>query len=411
MRGRGWRNVRGARRGSVYLIVLSVMSIGFLAVTAGILATRVHGSRAETLAEARTARQQATGGLEAGLSLLRYDTSWRRTFAGTLVQIEGSLGKTTVTAVDSLDGVVQGSESDPFRVTATAQHGGARRIMSVLATPNLISSDLLGFSIVANGAITLSSSTAWIKQPAHTNGTITLTSSTVEGTFTSSGVAQGAANYRAAVTLPVIADVIAAYEAIGSTGTMSGSGTTTLNGTFVGPLNPPWLLSSNSAGVYVIDCQGRRLTISDCRINGTFILKNATAGVRVTSSVIWDPVTAGYPALIVEGALSITMDGADLSEATITKSLNPATMPFEGSADSDTIDRYPSEFRGLIFASGNMTISGSLATTAPIFTNGTITTSSLTAVSRAVKPVNGPPGFRGLPRFFVDRESLARTVD
>jgi hypothetical protein len=58
-----------------------------------------------------------------------------------------------------------------------------------------------------------------------------------------------------------------------------------------------------------------------------------------------------------------------------------------------------------------MTISGSLATTAPIFSNGTITTSSLTAVSRAVKPVNGPPGFRGLPRFFVDRESLARTVD
>jgi hypothetical protein len=179
----------------------------------------------------------------------------------------------------------------------------------------------------------------------------------------------------------------------------------------VGPLNPPWLLSSNSAGVYVIDCQGRRLTISDSRINGTFILKNATAGVRVTSSVIWDPVTPGYPALIVEGTLSITMDGADLSEATVSKSLNPATMPFEGSADSDTVDRYPSEFRGLIFSSGNMTISGSLATTAPIFSNGTITTSSLTAVSRAVKPVNGPPGFRGLPRFFVDRESLARTVD
>lgn len=403
--------MKSERRGSVYLIVLSSMSIGFLAVTAGLIASRVHGARATALEDARAARQQAASGLEAGLSVLRYDAAWRRTFGGTLVQIPGPFGKTTVTAVDPIDGVITGSEADPFRLTALAEHDGARRMMTVVAMPNLASSDLMQFSVVANGNVTLGSTVAWLKLPAHANGSVSSSASSMEGTVTSSAVAQGSGTYRAAVALPAIADLIATYTEIGSSGTMSGSGVVTLASAMVGPLNPPWGLSGNASGVYVIDCQGRRLTIEDSRINGTFVLKNATGGVRVRSSVLWDPAVPGYPALIVEGALSITMDGADLSEATVSKSLNPATMPFEGSADSDTLDRYPSEFRGLVFASGHVTISGSLATTAPLFTNGNITTSSLTAVSRAVRPLNGPPGFRGLPRFYVDRSSLARTVD
>ena len=49
-----------------------------------------------------------------------------------------------------------------------------------------------------------------------------------------------------------------------------------------GQFPSPWALSPNASGVYVIDLQGRRLTLDTCRVYGTLVLKNASGGVRVT---------------------------------------------------------------------------------------------------------------------------------
>ena len=160
-----------------------------------------------------------------------------------------------------------------------------------------------------------------------------------------------------------------------------------------------------------MDCGGKRLTLTDCRINGTLVLKNATAGVRVTSSVMWDPAVPGYPALIVDGVLTITVTGGDLSEATLNMNYNPIGASYDGSADSDKTDVYACEIRGLVYASGNVTMSGAVSFAGPLLVGGTYTTNGEVAMMRGVTPLVGPPGFRRASSMLVDRSTWTRVVE
>lgn len=406
-----------ARRGSVYLIVLSSMSVALFTVTAGVLAARAHAARASALADAQAASRAAESGLEAVLASMKQTIAWRQTVSGPF-SFTLPDGAVAVALSDPVDGRLADDSAGVVELLATGTKNNARRLIKVRATPNLLPHNVMSYGLLVSGAVTFTTSSWWSRLPIHSNtsigtsGTCSITGTmTAVGAVPSSGITPAATSGAAAVTLPVYADVLSEYAAIGSTGTMSGTGAVSLQYALISPVSPPWALSANTAGVYVIDCAGRRLTIQDCRINGTLICKNATGGVRITGTVLWDPAVAGYPCLLTDGAISITTTGDDLSEATASKNFNPIGAAYNGSADADTADVYPSEFRGLIWAGGALTMSGAFASQGPLIIGGTATITNTTGVTRGVTPTSGPPALRASPDFSIDRTTWARQVD
>jgi hypothetical protein len=123
----------------------------------------------------------------------------------------------------------------------------------------------------------------------------------------------------------------------------------------------PFSVTSNSNGIYVLDCGGNDVTISDCMIVGTLVLRN-TGTVRVGSGPIqWRPARPGLPALVVDGDLVLSFSRFGLTERELNVNLNPSSTADEnGSTDSSMNDTYMPEIRGLIFASGDVTLAGDL---------------------------------------------------
>lgn len=405
------------RRGSIYLIVLSSMSVALFTVTAGVLAARAHAARAAALADAQAASRSAESGLEAALASMKQGVAWRQTVAGPL-SFTLPDGAATVALSDPVDGRLADDSAGVIELLATGTRGAARRLLKVRAAPNLLPHPVMSYGVLVSGAISFSNTHWWTRRPIHSNTSISTSgTNSINGPVCSVGAVSGstftpaATTGAAAVSLPVFADVASEYAAIGATGTMSGTGAVILQYALVSPSAPPWALSSNAAGVYVIDCAGRRLTIQDCRINATLICKNASAGVRITGTILWDPATPGYPCLLADGPISITASGDDLSESASGKNFNPVGSPYGGSADADTADVYPGEFRGLIWATGALSMSGAFASQAPLIIGGAATFSNVTGVTRGVTPASGPPALRASPEFFIDRTTWARQVD
>ena len=123
----------------------------------------------------------------------------------------------------------------------------------------------------------------------------------------------------------------------------------------------PFSVTSNSNGIYVLDCGGNDVTISDCMIVGTLVLRN-TGTVRVGDGPVqWRPARPGMPALVVDGDLVLSFSRFGLTERELNVNLNPSGTPDEnGSTDSSMNDTYLPEIRGLIYASGDITLAGDL---------------------------------------------------
>jgi hypothetical protein len=405
-----------ARRGSVYLVVLATMSVGLLAVSAGLLVTRIHAGRSAALAESAQATRNAQSGVQAALRAIELNAAWRSAASNPFLSMSKGDDKFTVALSDPGDANLSDSAEETVLIRAEGISGGARRMYSVRATPALTPHPCLSYALVADKAVTFGSSHWWTALPIHSNTSFSATSSTITASATSvgtvsAGFTPAGVGGQAAVALPTMASVVAAYTAIGSSGLLGGTGPQTIGQVVIGPNTPPSGLSANALGVYVIDCGGKRLTIQNARVRGTLILINNAAGVRLTSNVMIDPATAGYPALITDGDLTITISGSDLSEAAQNVNFNPVGEAFEGSADSDKTDVYACEIRGLIYAAGNVTMSGGVSMTAPVLTGGTVTTTSHTMIHRGVAPTTVPPGFTIGGGLVVDRSTWRREMD
>lgn len=396
----------------------ATMSVGMLVVSAGLLAARVHAGRATALADADRATRLAEAGIGAAIKKIETTSAWRSGATDPFESIPFGDDKVKVRLTDPIDSNMTDDATEMVEIRSEATVGGARRVVRVRVTPVIQPDAAMSYAILAQGAISFTgTSLLWAELPIHSNTSVSTTSSTVEatvtavGTVTGSGYTPAGTGGAAAITMPVLASVIAEYEAIGSSGILAGSGAQTWSKVLISPANAPGTLSTNASGVYVMDCGGKRLTIADCRINGTLVLKNASAGVRLTYSFMWDPVIPGYPALIVDGPLTITIDGSDLSEPTKNFNYNPIGAAYKGSADSDETDVYACEIRGLVYASGNVTMSGAVSLTGPLIVGGKLTTNGVTAVLRGVVPSSGPPGFCKTSTLLVDRSTWTRVVD
>ncbi len=78
--------------------------------------------------------------------------------------------------------------------------------------------------------------------------------------------------------------------------------------------------------------------------------------VTVQNQVLMQPFRADYPTLVIDGnaVFQYSSQGTVLSEAAAGVNFNPPSTPYNGVADSDLSDTYPSEIQGLVHVTGTV---------------------------------------------------------
>ena len=136
----------------------------------------------------------------------------------------------------------------------------------------------------------------------------------------------------------------------------------------------------NADGVYYINTAGNHLRIRRVRLCGTLIINAGTKRVTIDRNCFLEPFRDDFPVLIIKGettlGLSSTGSYEYLSESTEGHNFNPAGAAYQGTADTDTVDSYPSEIRGLVHVIGNVTFSGSGVYRGAVVVQGGVTVAS-----------------------------------
>jgi hypothetical protein len=173
----------------------------------------------------------------------------------------------------------------------------------------------------------------------------------------------------------------------------------------------------NASGLYVINCNGADLIIRDVRIVGTLLVNNPGPNSRVEGLVAWEPAIANYPTLLVDGNMRIELATGRLAEKSIMVNLNPPGTPyryFGGMSDANRTGYCDSEIRGLVYASGRLTLGGRSQFYGPVISRGDIvvTSQQITLRYDDTYSLRPPPAFedlRPIPQILAG--SIQQVVD
>ncbi|MBI1338258.1 MAG: hypothetical protein GC164_15050 [Phycisphaera sp.] len=181
--------------------------------------------------------------------------------------------------------------------------------------------------------------------------------------------------------------------------------------------NPFGSGQANSEGIYILDCQGKDVIVEDCRIVGTLVLRDPGSHTTVQGSVCMEPAVRGYPALMADNDITLSLSAAGLSESTTNTHFNPAGSPYPypaGSVNTTLTDGYPSKIRGLVYAAGKLEILGPTSVEGVIIAcdDMDVVGTNLTLRYSATSLNTTPPGFDNQIRaLFLDRGSWSRSID
>ncbi len=379
----------------------------------GAMATARSRARALQLQiDESVARQNAIAAVDFARATIAADPDWRTTYSVEMwlsgVQMnDGTLGYTVVNP----SGAINRDPLDSVIVTGDGSKGLARQRMRLYLDASKVPLTCIKVPMTIAGAI--STTIATINGSGltiATNNSFMSALSTIRPNveartaIVGTGFAGTTSTSTSARTLPA-GTVFSLYTAgaaaipvssLASGGPL-GPGAKQLTDVVIGPNHNPYG-STNSSGVYVLDCQNYAVAITNCRIIGTLILLNPGAGTRISGSVQWTPAVTNYPCLLVNGAITLSLSASSLSENTEDVNFNPpgASFPYiGGSVDNAEDDTYPSVIDGLVYASGNITVGGN-TTVDMIVGGGTFTMnalSTLTIRDEATYVADPPPGF------------------
>lgn len=170
------------------------------------------------------------------------------------------------------------------------------------------------------------------------------------------------------------------------------------------PGSNPYGGATNAQGIYVIDCANNDVTIGPCRVAGTLVLLNPGVNTAVAGPITWEPAIAGYPALMVNGKLTVNFDQSILlSESTYGVNFNPSGSPYPyagGTTNTTVTDSFPSGINGIVYTAGDLTFSGNGAITGNVISAGKVNVqaTSLNLTYSNAAYASPPPGFSsGVP--------------
>ncbi len=366
------------RRGSIYLVVLSTVTVVALLGTAGVLAQTRQRARAETAHDTARAAALARAAVELGMQHISEDDRWRTDrgkgewFADAAPTGDERDGTFTLTVCGPSGATLGADPDDPFEMIGIGTYGDARRqiIVPFEAVSSAKALDCLEVGALGGNTVTLEfnaavlgdetlaskidvkANTAFVHVPVEAENK-------VEGAVYTSTTASSVS----ARTLPACADIARTYDMMGVLIPRSQiprvSNVHLLTNAALGPGHNPYKSNTlNDDGIYSIMLNGRDVVIENFRMHGTLVLYNPGSGSVIRGSNSFTPVVEGYPALIVsEGDMTFQMTADDLSESSVGVNFNPAGVPdARGVEDSDTADTYPSSIEGIVHIEGDAVI-------------------------------------------------------
>ncbi|MEM7456903.1 MAG: carbohydrate binding domain-containing protein [Planctomycetota bacterium] len=175
--------------------------------------------------------------------------------------------------------------------------------------------------------------------------------------------------------------------------------------------NPFGVAPGDDAGVYILDCAGNQVIITDSRLNGTLVLENS-ANASITGSVSMESAGRSYPVIVAADSLSFDLAADSLEESAIRTNLNPTGSPFSRLTDTDQSDSYPSKMRGIVYIGGKLVVGGSVTV------DGVVLAADFSAANATFNLnyderyyLDPPPGFRDDPDMVVAPGGIRQYVD
>lgn len=410
------------RRGAAYLSVLGMTLVTAVISLGALHAVRAQSQSSDSVGDMAEARLYALSAVEWGRREIAASTSWRTDHTNGVWLNQAAIGNTSGTAkthgkfslsVVNPNGALNRFDADPVVLTATGYKGDAVQTFQVTLTPKINPLNCLTAALTSGGNITFG--TADVNPTGHliaSNGSITAgflifgadiypnveAVGSISG-FTYHGSVSGQSS-NATRDLPA-STAFDYYNANGTSISITSIPLVvtmrTISRALLSPASNPFGAQTNAQGIYVIDCQGQSVTITNSRIVGTLVLLNAGVGATVDGSVVWSAAVSNYPCLMVQGSLTLKSQQSSLSESGGTNvNFNPAGTPYPystGVTDSDTSDSYTSAIDGLVYVSSNLTIENH-PTVSNLVVGGTTTFfNDLTLNYNAGYFTNPPPGF------------------
>ncbi|MGE5295344.1 MAG: hypothetical protein ACM3VT_11000 [Solirubrobacterales bacterium] len=406
-----------ANQGSIYLHVLATSLLVTMLGLGSLMAVRLQMRSARLSRESAEARLCAQSAVEVGLLSIKQNANWRTTWSNGvwLQSIPLGSGSFTLAGIDPGDGVLSDSAYEPVVLTGTGTRGAACHKTQVTLTPVVKPLAAMGTCLHSSGSICVNGSRkiTVVGAPLSANGQLA-NSGTIDGnaevySVSTTGTVTGTLTAPAATKPLPAATLISQYAAKAATVAYSG----TIDKAVLGPGCNPWG-STDPNGLYVLDTGGNAITIKNTRIYGTLIIKAGGQSVILDGAMFCQNYRPQFPVLIVDGNLTIKCTSASttLSEATNAKNYNPTGVPYGGVCDTDAVDTYPNEIRGLIHVSGSFVLQQTAKIVGTVLCGGTVTCDGINTIVYDAGLYSCPPtGYTFVDGMAISPGSWRQTVD
>jgi hypothetical protein len=358
------RSVDQPRRGSAYILILGVSMIVAALAYGALLVTRAKGRTAVELSDAAQARQYARDAIELGRVWISQDVNWRTNRTSGVWVSNQPIGSGTFTleASDPLDGNIANLPHDLLVLKATAAKGNARHVLQVTLQARPVALPVLQYALHVGGELNISTA----KTLDVTGGT-----ASTDGALKNDGTILGNIDVATVANIGTVSGTqtigsppkgvpsASIFERYAALGTLISPGAV-MQQVVLGPGYNPYG-TPNPYGVYVVRPSSAFL-VENCRVYGTLVVI-CPPGNRVTidKAVLMQACRSDMPALLVQGEAEIRFDSgpAALSELLLSTNFNPMGAAFDSISDTDALDVYPSEIRGLVHVSDRVRLDGS----------------------------------------------------
>lgn len=392
-------------------LLVTILGLGSLA------AVRVQMRSTRLTRDCAEARACALSAIELGLLQIKQNPSWRTAWPnGTWLDNKPlGAGSFTLQGTDPEDGVLSDSAYEPVVLTAIGVRGTARHKAQVTLVPVVKPLAVLGTCLSASGPIKTSagkqitavgallSTNGQLDNDGTIDGSVEAQSQDHAGTVTGTRTVPG--TVRPMPDAGVFTDYISKATSVPYAATLE-KVVLTPGCNSLGPTDPN--------GLYVINTSGGNLTLQNCRINGTLIVRAAGKTVTIGEAVFFQNYRSDFPVLLVEGNVTIKHKSTtvSLSENTCSTNFNPTGAPYNGVTDTDKSDTYPNEIRGLVHVKGSLTVQDTARIVGVVICEGDVTGGGTNAIVYDAGLYASPPkGYTFVDGMKVSPGSWKQLVD
>ena len=348
---------------------------------------------------------------------MKQNPNWRTAWPnGTwLDNKELGAGRFTLQGTDPEDSSLSDSAYEPLVLTGRGTKGIARHKAQVTLVPIVKPLAALSTCLLASGQITNTANKqiTVVGAPLSTNGDLK-NNGTIDGSAEAQSVS-ATGTITGTLTVPgtskpmpdagVFTDYISKATSVPYAATIE----KVVLAPGCNPLGP-----TDPNGLYVINTNGGDFTLKNSRVYGTLIIRAAGKTVTIDNTVFLQNYRSDFPVLLVEGNLIVKPKSTTLvlSEEAQNANFNPVGAPYNGTTDSDKIDQFPNEIRGLIHVKGSLELGDTARIVGVVICEGTVKGGGAnTIVYDASLSANPPKGYTYVDGMKVSPGSWKQVVD